>query len=35
MKPIEIICGKRCKFEGSYRKSGEIYQDDIVKGDSP
>ena len=35
--PIEIInfCGKRCEFEGLYRKSGEMYLDDILKDDSP
>ena len=33
MTPIEIICGKRCKFEGSYKKSGDTYQDDILNDD--
>ena len=27
--------GKRCKFEGSYKKSREMHQDDILKDDSP
>ena len=27
--------GWRCKFEGSYKKNGELYQDDILKDDSP
>ena len=29
------LCGKRSKFEGSYRKSGETYQDDTLKNGSP
>ena len=30
------FCGKRCEFEGPHRKSGGcMYQDDIVKDDSP
>ena len=32
---LKQFCGERCKFEGSYRKSGETYQDDIPKDDSP
>ena len=28
-------CGKMCEFEGSCRKSGETYQDDILKDDLP
>ena len=27
--------GQRYEFEESYRKSGEAYQDDILKDDSP
>ena len=30
--PIETILHE---FEGSYKKSGEAYQDDILKDDSP
>ena len=26
---------KRCDFDGSYKKNGETYQDDILKDDSP
>ena len=33
--PTESILGLRCEFEGSYKKSGETYQDDILKDDSP
>ena len=32
---LKQFCSWRCEFEGSYRKSGEAYQDDILKGDSP
>ena len=32
--PIESILWLRCEFEGSYKKSGEMYQDDILKDDS-
>ena len=28
-------CGKSCKFERSYRKSGEMYRDYILKDDLP
>ena len=37
MMPIETILWlkKWCKFEGSYTKSGEVYQDDILINDSP
>ena len=31
---LKQFCGYRCEFEGSYRKSGEEYQDDILKDDS-
>ena len=34
MMPIESILRLRCQFEGSYEKSGETYQDDILKDDS-
>ena len=34
MIAIETICDERCEFEGSYRKSGDEYQDDILKDDS-
>ena len=33
--PIEIILWLKIEFEGSYRKSGETYQDNILKDDSP
>ena len=33
--PIETILWLRCKFERSYRKSGEAYQDNIPKNNSP
>ena len=29
------FCGWRYEFEESYRKSREVYQDDILKDDSP
>ena len=32
---LKQFCGYRCDFEGSCRKSGEEYQDDIPKDDSP
>ena len=32
---LKQFCGWRCEFEGSYRKSGKVYQDDILKDDSP
>ena len=32
---IEIILWLRYEFEGPYRKSGRVYQDDILKDDSP
>ena len=32
---MPIDCSKRYEFEGSYKKSGELYQDDILKDDSP
>ena len=32
--PIESILRLRCKFEGSYKKSEETYQDNILKDDS-
>ena len=32
--PIEIVCDKRYEFEGPYRKSEGMYQDDILKDDS-
>ena len=33
--PIKSILQLRCEFEGSYKKSGETHQDDILKDDSP
>ena len=32
---LKQFCGYRYEFEGSCRKSGEEYQDDILKDDSP
>ena len=32
---LKQFCGYRYKFEGSYRKNGEAYQDDVLKDDSP
>ena len=32
---LKQFCGYRREFEGSCRKSGEEYQDDILKDDSP
>ena len=32
---LKQFCGYRCEFEGSCRKSGEEYHDDILKDDSP
>ena len=32
---LKQFCSKRHEFEGSYRKSGEEYQDDILKDDLP
>ena len=32
---LKQFCGQRYEFEGSYRKSGEEYQDDILKDNSP
>ena len=32
---LKQFCGQRYEFEGSYRKSGEEYQDDVLKDDSP
>ena len=32
---LKQFCSQRYEFEGSYRKSGEEYQDDILKDDSP
>ena len=29
------FCGERYEFEGSYTKSGEMYQDDTLKDDLP
>ena len=34
MMPIESILQLRYEFEGSYKKSGDTYQDDILKDDS-
>ena len=33
--PIETILWLKVEFEGSYRKSGEVYQDDVLKDDLP
>ena len=33
--PIEVISWQRLEFEGSYKKSGQTYQDDILQDDSP
>ena len=35
MIPIETILQLKVEFEGSYRNSGEAYQDDILMDDSP
>ena len=35
MMPIESILQLRCEFERSCKKSGETYQDDILKDDLP
>ena len=35
MTPIETILRLKVQVEGSYRKSGEEYQDNIPKDDSP
>ena len=32
---LKQFCGYRHQFEGSYRKNGEAYQDDVLKDDSP
>ena len=32
---LKQFCSLRCEFEGSYRKSGEAYKDDILIDDSP
>ena len=32
---LKQLCGYRYEFEGSYRKNGEAYQDDVLKDDSP
>ena len=32
---LKQFCGYRYEFEGSYRKNGEAYQDDVLKDDSP
>ena len=32
---LNQFCGYRYTFEGSYRKNGEAYQDDVLKDDSP
>ena len=34
MMLIESILWLRCGFEVSYKRSGEMYQDDILKDDS-
>ena len=34
-RALKQFCGYRREFEGSCRKSGEEYQDDILKDDSP
>ena len=31
---LKQFCGKRYELEGSYRKSGEMCKDDILKDDS-
>ena len=32
---LKQFCSKRYEFEGSYKMSGETYQDDILKGNLP
>ena len=32
---LKQFCSYRYKFERSYRKNGEAYQDDVLKDDSP
>ena len=31
---LNQFCGYRYEFEGSHRKNGEAYQDDVLKDDS-